>query len=75
LPDRVDMTHVSDGWSYDFILVFDVVVELFISWIGSGYKLIFVEIGIVWSGCFMRFLPNPLNEYYDFCIRFCNLRV
>ena len=75
MSDGIDVTHVSDGWSYNFILVFDVVVELFIGGVGSGYEVIFVEIGVVWSGCMRRCLPNPLKEYCVFWSRFCNLRV
>lgn len=49
MSNGIDMTHVTDGWTDDFVLVFDKVVELFISGVCSRDEMVLVEIWIVWS--------------------------
>ena len=47
----VDVSHVADGGSDCFILVFDEVVDLFIGGVGAGDEVVLVEVGIIGSRC------------------------
>lgn len=71
MSDGIDMTHVTNGWTDDFVLIFDEVVELFIGGVCSWDEMVLVEIRIVWSSWVSVLLPKPLKEYCDFWSRFC----
>jgi len=45
------VSHVADGRGDSFILIFYEVIELFVGGIGARDKIIFVEIGVVGTGC------------------------
>ena len=75
LPDGVDVAHVPDGGLYLLVLVFDRGVDLFIGGVGLGDEVVFVEVGVVWSGWVGQKVPNPLKEYLLLKSRGCKWRV
>lgn len=56
------------------ILVFDEVIDFFIGGIGSGHKVVFVEIRVIGPRCMMADLPKPLKGWVDLKSKFCMLR-
>jgi len=49
LTDRINVAHVSDGWSYEFVMIFNKIVYLFVGGIGSRNEIVLIEIRIVRS--------------------------
>lgn len=49
MTDRINVAHVSDGWSYDFVPIFNKIVYLFVGGIGSRNEIVLIEIRIVRS--------------------------
>lgn len=74
LSDGIDVTHVPDGGSDLFILIFDEVIDFFIGGVGPGDEVVFVEIGVIGPRCVREGVPKPLNGWADLKSKFCMLR-
>jgi hypothetical protein len=59
------VAHVADGGSDDFVLVADVVVELFIGGVGAGDEVVLVEVGVIGARCVGEAVPKPLKADCD----------
>ena len=49
MTDRVNVAHVSDGRSYEFVPIFNKIVYLFVGGIGSGNEIVLIEIRVIGS--------------------------
>jgi hypothetical protein len=74
LTNGIDMAHVSDRRGYDFILIFNKVVELFIGRICSWNHMVFVKVRVVRTSCLITSVPKPLKRYRGWLRRLCTLR-